>query len=117
MRTKASSTTNYPRYCSIPWHFLYFFPLPQGHGSFRPTFSPVRRCDGWLPSPPPDRLATSNSRCFFRWNSFSSASIVVEGCRVWIDISPAGTFNTAPSEPAGLAALATGGAGGTALRG
>ena len=20
-----------------PWHFLYFFPEPQGHGSFRPT--------------------------------------------------------------------------------
>jgi hypothetical protein len=19
-----------------PWHFLYFFPLPQGHGSLRP---------------------------------------------------------------------------------
>src|SRR5579884_620253 len=22
-----------------PWHFLYFFPLPQGQGSLRPTFS------------------------------------------------------------------------------
>lgn len=22
----------------FPWHFLYFFPDPQGHGSFRPTF-------------------------------------------------------------------------------
>ena len=21
-----------------PWHFLNFFPLPQGHGSFLPTF-------------------------------------------------------------------------------
>jgi hypothetical protein len=21
-----------------PQHFLYFLPLPQGHGSFRPTF-------------------------------------------------------------------------------
>lgn len=21
-----------------PWHLLYFLPLPQGHGSFRPTF-------------------------------------------------------------------------------
>ncbi len=21
-----------------PWHFLYFFPLPHGQGSFRPTF-------------------------------------------------------------------------------
>ena len=23
---------------SRPWHCLYFFPLPQGQGSFRPTF-------------------------------------------------------------------------------
>jgi hypothetical protein len=22
----------------IPWHLLYFFPLPQGHGAFLPTF-------------------------------------------------------------------------------
>src|SRR5690242_12694821 len=26
-----------------PWHFLYFFPLPHGQGSFRPTLSVVRR--------------------------------------------------------------------------
>ena len=26
-----------------PWHFLYFFPLPQGQGSLRPTFLPSRR--------------------------------------------------------------------------
>jgi len=25
-----------------PQHFLYFFPLPQGQGSFRPTFGPVK---------------------------------------------------------------------------
>jgi hypothetical protein len=25
----------------VPWHFLYFFPLPHGHGSFRPTFDAV----------------------------------------------------------------------------
>lgn len=24
----------------FPQHFLYFFPDPQGQGSFRPTFSP-----------------------------------------------------------------------------
>src|SRR3989338_11347983 len=23
--------------CYAPWHFLYFFPLPQGHGSLRPA--------------------------------------------------------------------------------
>ena len=27
----------------FPWHFLYFLPLPHGHGSFRPTFSSSRR--------------------------------------------------------------------------
>src|SRR5207249_3937577 len=26
----------------LPQHCLYFFPLPQGHGSLRPTFGPVR---------------------------------------------------------------------------
>src|SRR6266566_7153421 len=25
------------RYTPAPWHFLNFFPLPQGHGSLRPT--------------------------------------------------------------------------------
>ena len=24
-------------YACLPQHFLYFFPLPQGHGSFLPT--------------------------------------------------------------------------------
>ncbi len=23
----------------FPWHFLYLRPLPQGQGSFRPTFA------------------------------------------------------------------------------
>ncbi len=31
-------------YAFLPWQFLYFFPLPQGHGSFRPTFSPEKIC-------------------------------------------------------------------------
>lgn len=26
-----------------PQHFLYFFPEPQGHGSFRPTLGALRR--------------------------------------------------------------------------
>src|ERR1019366_4861537 len=53
-------------YCSAAWHFLYFFPDPQGQGSLRPTFSPVRRCVGALASPAPAKLAASNSRCFLR---------------------------------------------------
>src|SRR5580693_9465433 len=99
-------------YASTPWHFLYFFPLPHGQGSLRPTFSPVLRCAGLLASPPPERLAASSSRCFLRWNSFSSASIVVEGCRVGMAISRGGA-----SCAGSLEALATGGAGGTGRRG
>ena len=40
-------------YFSAPWHFLYFLPLPQGQGSLRPTFLPVRRCVGWFDAPAP----------------------------------------------------------------
>lgn len=29
-----------------PQHFLNFLPLPQGHGSLRPTFLPIR-FDSW----------------------------------------------------------------------
>ncbi len=28
---------------AAPWHFLYFLPLPHGHGSLRPTFGSSRR--------------------------------------------------------------------------
>ena len=97
---------------SAPWHFLYFLPLPQGQGSLRPTFSPVRRWAAWAASPAPANCAASSSRCFLRWNSFSSASMVVEGWRVGMEIS-----RGAASSVAGLAALATGGAGGTGRRG
>ena len=31
------------RHAAAPWHFLYFFPLPHGHGSLRPTFGSSRR--------------------------------------------------------------------------
>ncbi len=31
------------RYPYLPWHFLNFFPLPQGHASLRPTLS----CSRW----------------------------------------------------------------------
>ena len=38
----------------LPQQFLYFLPLPHGHGSFRPTFGIVRRtvtlspCERWF---------------------------------------------------------------------
>ena len=35
----------------FPQHFLYFFPLPHGHGSFRPTFFPFRTVGGFGGSP------------------------------------------------------------------
>ncbi len=45
----------------MPWHFLYFFPLPQGHGSFLPTFRAI------LPVP---RTARSD---FSSWMQTSSS--------------------------------------------
>src|SRR5690554_6986345 len=37
---------------AAPWHFLYFFPEPQGHGSFRPIgFSDVTGAAFAAPSP------------------------------------------------------------------
>src|ERR1700753_3772980 len=72
---------------SAPWHFLYFLPEPHGQGSLRPTLSPVRR--GALPLVSAvaelTERACSSSRCFFFWNSRSSASIVVEGARLETD--------------------------------
>src|SRR6266700_3164725 len=36
-----------PMMLQAPWHFLYFLPLPQGHGSLRPIFAgTVGRGDG-----------------------------------------------------------------------
>ncbi len=46
-------------YFSAPWHFLYFFPEPQGQGSLRPTFSPVRAARAALASPAPALLAAA----------------------------------------------------------
>jgi len=31
-----------PLHSQAPQHFLYFLPLPQGQGSFRPIFSVAR---------------------------------------------------------------------------
>src|SRR5438105_2078169 len=39
-------------HAAAPWHFLYFLPDPQGHGSLRPTFASCRltvRASGWPP--------------------------------------------------------------------
>src|SRR6185295_2084588 len=39
-------------HAAAPWHFLYFFPLPHGHGSFLPTFGSSRRTVLTTSSPP-----------------------------------------------------------------
>jgi len=47
-----------------PWHFLYFFPLPQGHGWFRPGLSAI-----WIPAQiGRHRVAVDSSReLIFSW--------------------------------------------------
>src|SRR5580704_12002904 len=56
---------NNPRPYAAPWHFLYFFPLPHGQGSLRPTLAPVATVlDPPESSPPNCRPASSLS--FFR---------------------------------------------------
>src|SRR5262249_53690719 len=39
-------------YAVRPQQFLYFFPLPQGHGSLRPTFGNERRIGRSIDTPP-----------------------------------------------------------------
>lgn len=39
INTSHSSSEHSPH---APWHFLYFFPLPQGQGSLRPTLFSAR---------------------------------------------------------------------------
>src|SRR5512145_2849100 len=41
-----------PLQAALPQHFLYFLPLPQGHGSLRPVRGPSRRIVGVLSSLP-----------------------------------------------------------------
>jgi len=41
-----------------PWHFLYFFPLPHGQGSLRPTFSSLR-WTVWVATGSSPRLSVS----------------------------------------------------------
>src|SRR6266568_6434980 len=65
-------------YAATPQHFLYFFPEPQGQGSFRPILSPLRRtCCTGCASPAPAMRACSSSRRFLRRNSCSISSIEV----------------------------------------
>src|SRR5690606_3082671 len=49
----------------FPQQFLYFLPLPQGHGSFRPILVAVRLAGNWIISAPAFFNPVS-----FRYNSF-----------------------------------------------
>src|SRR3954471_16428758 len=53
----ASSVLVFTSMCHAPcpWHFLYFFPLPHGHGSLRPTFGASWRTVLTAASSPPTR--------------------------------------------------------------
>ena len=42
-----------------PWHFLYFFPLPHGQGSLRPTLAPACLTVCGLASPASAALAAA----------------------------------------------------------
>jgi hypothetical protein len=49
-------------YCVRPQHFLYFFPLPHGHGSLRPTLRSA--FIGSMPSSPlAASIAASRMAC------------------------------------------------------
>src|ERR1039458_5117130 len=37
--TRTLRATSFEGVAPAPWHFLYFLPLPQGHGLFLPTLS------------------------------------------------------------------------------
>src|SRR5262249_20577806 len=65
-----------------PQHFLYFFPEPQGQGSFRPTLAwPRTTCCGALLPLPPAMRACSSSFFLRRWNWASMSSTEVEARR------------------------------------
>src|SRR5262249_45846777 len=55
--------------------FLYFLPLPHGHGSLRPTLSILLR-SGWTFFPSP--------RAFVCWARTSSAAARARGASAWV---------------------------------
>src|SRR5262249_16789371 len=90
-----SHALHYICHAAAPWHFLYFLPLPHGHGSFRPTFGSSRRTVLTSASSPPTRAgvgaerragagaAPANAGCCRRGGANTEAAAV----------SAAGSFN------------------------
>ena len=58
-----------------PWHFLYFFPEPHGHGSFRPTRGPLLRIGSVTFASPVLPSAAGLSLCY--------ACEVIDGADSW----------------------------------
>src|SRR5437868_13471036 len=57
------------------WQFLYFLPLPHGHGSFRPTFAPTLRIVSTFFGSPPAFVLCSVAA--------SAARVVSADCACW----------------------------------
>ena len=58
-------------YAVWPQHFLYFFPLPQGHGSFGLTFLAFAAAAG-----APDDCSRWKSLSQYVWNWWSSMRLL-----------------------------------------
>src|SRR5882672_10468992 len=94
-------------HAAAPWHFLYFFPLPQGQGSLRPTFGSSRRTV-LITSSPPVRAGTGACLAEAEADTAERAAPAKAGTA-----SPPGSFMVI-----GIARLATGrgAAGASSLR-
>src|SRR5947207_2388626 len=56
-RLRSESPKLLSHHTAAPWHFLYFFPEPHGHGSLRPTFGSLRMTVLILPASSPAAVA------------------------------------------------------------
>src|SRR5215472_19206681 len=70
------------RYAILPQQFLYFFPLPHGHGSLRPTLGNDRRIGRSIetspapsPSPSPPTAAIAPTGCRIRVSAVAVGAV------------------------------------------
>src|SRR5262249_2132744 len=86
--------SRYVCHAAAPWHFLYFFPLPHGHGSFLPTFGSSRRTVFTAASSPPTRAGARADRPA---GAGAVAAAQAGSCRAAANadvVSAAGSFKT-----------------------
>src|ERR1700677_1282168 len=80
-----------------PQHFLYFFPLPQGHGSFRPTvFLASTGCLA-VDASPPTNCSAASSFSFLRW--MLRVRSMTELCAAWLTPEALAGEATATASP------------------